>query len=62
MVATGDMETGVMVREVLGAVTGALVVVVDTEVEDTPPVATETIGKDFDKTKAKMLQIALTNF
>lgn len=48
--ATGTMETEVMVTEALGVGIGALVVVVvvvDTEVEDTPLVATETIGKIF---------------
>lgn len=50
MVATGAMETEVMVKGALGVVIGALVVVVvvvDTEVEDTLLVATETAGKDF---------------
>merc|ERR1719268_340832 len=41
-----------MVRGVLGAVTGALVVVVDTEAEATPPVATETIGVRVDMVTA----------
>lgn len=48
MAATGAMETEIMVTEALGVGIGALVVVVvDTEVEHTPLVATETIGKIF---------------
>lgn len=48
MVATGAMETEVMVKGALGVVIGALVVVVvDTEVEDILLAATETTGKNF---------------
>lgn len=41
---TGDMETGVMGTEALVVVKGVLVVV-GTEVEDTPLVATEITGQ-----------------
>lgn len=48
MVATGAMETEVMVKGALGVVIGALVVVVvDTEVADILLAATETTGKNF---------------
>lgn len=49
MVATGAMETEVMVKGALGVVIGALVVVVvvDTEVEDILLAATETTGKNL---------------
>lgn len=45
MAAIGAMETGVMVRETLVVVIGALVAVADTEVEEDTPLATEKIGK-----------------
>lgn len=47
MVETGAMEKGVMATEAMGAMTGALVAAVATEVEDIHLVVTETTGKNL---------------
>lgn len=47
MVETGTMERGVIQTETMGAVSGASVVAVATEVEDIHLVATETTGKNL---------------
>lgn len=44
---TGAMEKGVMATEAMGAMTGALVAAVATEVEDIHLVVTETTGKNL---------------
>lgn len=54
---TEATETGVMVREVMEVATGALVVVVATEVVVDTPLATEIIGKDLHKPRETVSNI-----